>query len=208
MVETKPTIFIVDDDAAFLDSMSALLASMGFQSRLYSSGEEFLSNFPCNTPGCLILDLKLPGTDGFAVIEALATKRLPPPVIIMTGKGEVPDVVKAMRHGVVAYLQKHSVSEMALFDAIQLALNKDAEQHATFGKKQELQSRLERLTDPEMLVFNLLVEGKDQAAIARILGVSRRTADNRRAKVMSKLEVTTMPELVQLAVDANCLQWQ
>jgi two-component system response regulator FixJ len=205
-VEAQPNIFVVDDDSAFLDSLASLLGSMGFTTTCFNSGTAFIRDYSEGDASCLILDLKMPETDGLTVLDWVAKMELSPPAIILTGKGEVPDAVRAMRHGVVAYIQKQKFSEAILWDAIQQALTKDAEQRLELKRRRSRQSQLGQLTPPENLVLDLLLKGKEQTTIAEVLGISRRTVDNRRMRIFKKLGVATLPELIRFAAEAGLLR--
>jgi FixJ family two-component response regulator len=204
--EHQATVFVVDDDAAFRDSLAALLHSMGFATSCHASGEEFLDVSINGAPSCVILDLKLPTLDGFHVLEALAKRPHAPPTIIMTGVNTVPDAVRAMRLGVVSYLQKQTFSEATLWESVQQALARDAQRRAASARRAAMDAKLKNLTGPERLVLELLLRGKEQIAIAEILGISRRTVDNRRNKIMEKLDVKTLPELIAIAVEAGLVE--
>lgn len=206
-MELTATIVVVDDDTAFLDSIQALLGSMGLKCRSYTSGREFLDCIAEITAECVILDLNLPGLDGIGVIESLARSPdvLVPPIIVLTGQSDVSMAVKAMRHGVVAFLQKQSLSEASLWDAIQEAIRRHTANRELVRSRLEMQSRVDSLNASESLVLTFLLRGKDHGDIAQILGVSRRTVENRRAKLMKKLDVTNLPELIRFAMQAGLI---
>jgi FixJ family two-component response regulator len=124
-------------------------------------------------------------------------------VIVLTGHADAPAVVRVMRFGVVSFLQKHSLSETALLEAIQEALKRDAQQRSARDGRQERERRLNSLSLPEKLVLDLLIAGRGHTNIAETLGVSRRTVENRRAKIMKKLGVSTFAELIRFTVEAG-----
>lgn len=199
----QSTVWMIDNDLAYRESVSTLVHSLGFAGRPFASGHEFLQAFDERATGCVILDLKTADMDGLVVIERLAQRPLSPPVIVLTAQADVPSAVRAMRLGAVAFLQKQALSETALWEAIQQALERDEQQRAAQARREELKTRLARLTPDEMLVLLRLVKGDDHTSIAEDLDISRRTVENRRAKLMKKLAVTTFPQLIRLAVEAD-----
>lgn len=202
-VDAQPLVIVVDDDAAFLDSLRALLASMSLTVECYSSGAAFLDAFREDAAGCLILDLKLADVDGFAVLDAVCNLAGAPPVVVMTAYADPPAVVRAFRYGIVAFLQKQSLSESALWEAIQQSFALDAARRKAVAHRVEVRSRFGRLTPGERSVLDLIVDGKDQGSIAESLKVSRRTVENRMACVREKLGVRTLPDLVRLLAEAE-----
>lgn len=202
-VDSQSTIYVVDDDPAFLESLLVLIASMGFRSRGFSVGQEFLSASESLGAGCLILDMKLPDVNGLAVLEHLSRMPMAPPAIAMTAFTEVAVAVRAMQLGVVAFFQKHSLSETALWEAIHFALARDAENRANHSRRELVDGRLAKLSEPERQVLDMLVRGWDHTRIAKALEISRRTVENRRAKLMKKLGVANFPQLVKLSMEAG-----
>jgi two-component system response regulator FixJ len=198
----EPTVFIVDDDPAFLESLSVLIGSMGLQTRTFSSPDEYLQQFDPNAPGCLVLDVRMPKISGLALQERLAQLPLRPPIIIMTGHAEVPTALRAMRQGAVDFLQK-TFSEEELYDAIQRALAQDSENRTAYSRRDALNARFALLSTAEMQVLQQVLMGEANKRIATKLGISRRTVEDRRARLMHKLEVETLADLVRLAVEAG-----
>lgn len=197
-----PTVFIIDDDSAFSESLDLLIRSFGMQTAVFSAAEEFLQTFDPTVPGCIILDVRMPGRSGLDLQEELSKRELCPPVIIMTGFAEVPVALRAMRQGAVDFLQK-TFSETELLEAINRAVALDAERRRQYARRQELNEMMGRLTAPEQEVLDLMLEGKPNKSIASTLGVSVRTVEDRRARIMKKLSVDTLAELVRLAVEAG-----
>jgi two-component system response regulator FixJ len=178
---------------------------MGFKPLPFGDGAEFMRSFDGNVPCCVIVDLKLPDVDGLAMIDGLRQFRIPPPVIVLTGRGDVRSAVQAHRRGVVAYLEKHTLSETSLWEAIQDAFARDAEQRAAHARQDGLKSRLQSLTAGELQVFELLAKGHDHTTISEELGVSRRTVENRRSKLMKKLKVDNFADLIALAIEVGVI---
>jgi two-component system response regulator FixJ len=201
-MNAEPTVYIVDDDPAFLESLSVLIGSMGLVTKTFSSPDEYLQQFDPNAPGCLILDVRMPKISGLALQERLAQLPLGPPIIIMTGHAEVPTALRAMRQGAVDFLQK-TFSEAELYDAIQRALAQDVEFRSKYSRRDALNARFAQLSPAEMQVLQQVLLGEANKRIASKLGISRRTVEDRRARLMHKLEVETLADLVRLAVEAG-----
>lgn len=198
------SVHIVDDDPTDLSSTAQIVARLGFPTVCYADCEEFLRLFEKQSAGCIILELRMGGGHGFCVLESLSKHQLSPPVIILTREADVQSVVRAYQiTKVVAFLQKKSLSEIALLEAIQSALALDEQRRDGHARRRDLESRLQQLTEPELDVLRLLLNGADHGKISAELEVSRRTVENRRAKIMKKLGASCFPELVRIALDAG-----
>jgi two-component system, LuxR family, response regulator FixJ len=201
-MSTEPTVFIVDDDPAFLESLSLLITSLGLKTKTFPSPEAYLQSFDPAAPGCLILDVRMPKMSGLAVQESLAKLPVCPAIIIMTGHAEVPTALRAMRQGAVDFLQK-TFSEAELCEAIQRAIAQDAATRAAYGHQQSLSTRFALLSDAERQVLTMVLRGSANKTIASSLHISRRTVEDRRARMMEKLRVETLADLVRLAIEAG-----
>jgi FixJ family two-component response regulator len=201
----KPTVFIVDDDAAFLDSISALVSSLGMPVEAFASVEELLGAFDPARPGCLLLDIHFPSSDGTSIQEHFSQSGIDLPVIIISGTFDASKAVRAMRYGAVAFLQKANFAESELLEAIQTAIAKDDERRHRRRQKARIAECVASLTEPELQVLKSLLKGDSHANIATSLDISRRTVENRRAKIFRKLEVDTLPQLIQIAHLAGLL---
>jgi two-component system, LuxR family, response regulator FixJ len=201
-MSSEPTVFIVDDDGAFRESLSVLILSMGYPSETYASGEAFLAAFDENRPGCIILDVRMPNESGLAVQEKLTKFPLCPPVIILTGHAEVPLALRAMRQGAIEFLQK-TFTEGELREAIQRAMTLDADNRKAHARKREVAEKLALLARPELDVLELVLAGHPNKNIASILNISQRAVEDRRSRVMKKVEVESLPELVRFAIEAG-----
>jgi FixJ family two-component response regulator len=175
-----------------------LLRAAGHEVRGYPSAGEFLLAQPANTPGCVVLDVHLPGPSGLDVQEALARREDALPIIFLTGHGDIAMTVRAMKAGAVDFLTK-PVERAALLDAVCNALARDAANRAVREEDGIVQARVESLTSRERAVFNLVVAGKLNKQIASELGNSERTVKAHRAQVMEKLQVSSLAELVRVA---------
>jgi FixJ family two-component response regulator len=195
-------VFIVDDNREFAESLSALIGSTGLHTQCFNSAAEFLQQYDPKQPGCLILDVRMPNTSGLALQAHLSKLPYHPPVVIMTGHAEVPTALRAMRQGAIDFLQK-TFTEEELFDAVYRALDADCKNRATFERHAQLTSRFSRLTVPERDVLAHVLRGTANKAIAADLKISRRTVEDRRARLMHKLEVESVAELVRMAIEAG-----
>lgn len=202
LVDSQPTVFIVDDDVDYLPTITKIVTSMGFAPEPYRSGDDFLAAFDLNRPGCLVIDIQFADRDGMALLEQLASEPIAPPAIILTNSTAIPPIVQASRLGVEAYLQKHCFAQTTLWESIQSAFARDAIQRAAYCRRCELLDRMALLNPRERVVLDLLVEGLDHKRIADDLGVSRRTVENRRARIMEKLGADTFPKLIAMAIEA------
>lgn len=194
----QPLIHIVDDDESLRGALQRLLSAAGYRAKTYASAGEFLLEPPGDAPGCLLLDLRLPGPSGLDLQEALARHGIGLPVIFLTGHGDLATGVRAMKAGAVDFLTK-PVEREPLFAAIARALELDAAQRAVRGAERELQARFAQLTSREREVFGLVVAGRLNKQIASQLGIAERTVKAQRAQVMAKLGAANAAELGRIA---------
>jgi len=194
----RPEVFIVDDDVSVRTALTRLIASAGHTSRAFSSAREFLDSHCYLQPGCLVLDLRLPDLDGLELHERLQASGSPVPVIFMTGFGDIPTSVRAIKSGAVDFLPK-PVADETLLAAIDTALAEEARQRADRVEVQELNRRFELLTPRERDVFRLVLAGRLNKQIARELGISEKTVKVHRGRVMSKMGARRVAQLVQFA---------
>jgi two-component system response regulator FixJ len=187
MTELKPTVFIVDDDRGVLDSLKFLMRSVGLYAETYQSAQEFLGAFDLERPGCLVLDV--------AMGSSL-------PVIFITAHGDVPMAVQAVKAGAVDFVQK-PFRDQELIDKIQSALQQDAQLRRQIADRADITQRIESLTPRELEVMHLVVEGKPNKVIAHSLGISQRTVEIHRSRVMEKMRAESVPHLVQMVIRAG-----
>jgi FixJ family two-component response regulator len=197
-----PIVFIVDDDQSYRESLVAFISSMKLKSRVFNDGQEYLNQFDPHVPGILILDIRMPNFGGFAILEQLAKQPLCLPSIILTGFADVSTAVRAMQLGAFDFLQK-TISHSELREVIERAIVLDAEKRREFSQRLAVQARLARLSRPERDVLDMVIAGCPNKVIASKLGVSRRTVEDRRARMMEKVEVDSLPKLVRFAIDAD-----
>jgi two-component system, LuxR family, response regulator FixJ len=199
-MKNNPLVLVVDDDSGVRNAMRALLKSVGLNAALYPSAQEFLATFDPNQPGCLVLDIRMPGMSGLELQQELNLRGAVIPVIFMSGHADIPMAVEAMQHGAFDFLQK-PFRDQDLLDRIQRAIVKDGERRLALGERSRIQAYLESLTDREREVLDLLTLGKQNKAIAQDLGVSPRTIEIHRARVMEKMDAQSVAELVRMMLD-------
>jgi len=199
--EKQPTVFIVDDDPAIRFAMQALMDSVNIDHEIYASGDEFLQGVDDHRAGCLVLDIRMPGLGGLELQDELIKRGSTLPIIFITGHGDVPMAVDAMQKGAVDFIQK-PFRDQDLLDRIREALKTDQERREEQQKHAEVAERLARLTNREREVFDLVVTGKPNKVIAYELGVSQRTVEIHRARVMEKMQARSLADLVKMHMTA------
>jgi RNA polymerase sigma factor (sigma-70 family) len=190
-------VYLVDDDPAVLKMLQALVATIGVDARPFSSAKEFLAAYRPKPCECLVCDLRMPDIDGMGLQKRLKAMDAAPPIIFLTGFAEVNIAVEAMRHGAFDFLEK-PFSAQALLGKIQSALEVSRVQYAKWLERQALQARIDLLTPRERGVIRHVVDSKSSREIAEHLGLSVRTVENHRTRIMEKLHVESTVELVKL----------
>jgi FixJ family two-component response regulator len=197
MSQVEPTVFIVDDDPAVLKSLSRLLRATRFTVVTFGSPQEFLEQHDPHTPGCLVLDVAMPGLNGLELQEALRVKGSAIPIIFLTGHGDIPMSVQAMKGGALDFLTK-PVRDEDLLKAVEAALEKDRVERQSRAELDDIQERLATLTPRESEVLTHVVSGQLNKQIANDLGTVEQTIKVHRARVMEKMKVNSVAELVRL----------
>ena len=204
MPPSSPTVFVVDDDRSFLTSVARLLRASGFAVRTCSSAAEFFSQLPPDAAGCVVVDLQMPGMSGLALQEALARTPNPLPLVFLTGHGEVPDAVRAVRRGAEDFLAKRAPKQ-ELLDAVKRALARDARERAERARVQALRARIEALTERDREVLQHVLRGQLNKQIAADLGIDERSVKRHRTTITTKLGVHSVAELTKLWIEAGML---
>lgn len=198
-MKTKaPTVFIVDDDPSHRDSLQFLLESAGLETKGFSSARDFLDGADPDTPGCILLDVKMPGMSGLDLQKELADRSISLPIIFITGHGTVPMSVRAMKAGAVDFLQK-PFDEQDLFQAIDHAMERDRQARLKTENLKEIRDLIDSLSPREYQVFTLLVSGMLNKQVAYTLGITERTIKAHRRRVMEKMQADSLADLVRYA---------
>ncbi len=196
MTGHEPTILIVDDDASIRKGLSRLMISMGWKAKTFASAREFLDQGAPASPGCLLLDVRLPGLSGLDLQTELTNRNIEIPIIFMTGHGDIPMTVKAMQGGAVDFLTKPFADD-ELLSIIRKALQVDLRHQVDRTEKAALQRRFQLLTPREQEVLLLVVKGLMNKEIAAVLGAALKTVKVHRGRVMKKMGVLSLAELVR-----------
>jgi len=193
----KDVVFIVDDDPAVLKALTRLMQSAGFEARPFGAADEFLKAYEPRAGGCIVLDLSMPGRDGLAIQDALAERGSELPVIFLTGHGDVPRSVRAMKGGAVDFLSK-PIDDEVLLRAVRDALRADGERRGGREERERVRERLATLTERERQVLDGVVAGKLNKQIAGALGIAEKTVKVHRGRVMEKMGATSVADLVRM----------
>lgn len=198
MTEQNPTVFVADDDESVRRSLERLIRSVGLNVETFTSAKEFLDTDRSDEPSCLVLDVRMPGMSGLDLQGELITEGYSMPIIFVTGHGDIPMSVRAMKAGAVDFLQK-PFSDQDLLDAIHRAIDKDRRSRQERVEVSEIQRRVDSLTPREREVFALVVKGRLNKQIAYELGLSEKTVKVHRPRVMEKMQAESLADLVRLA---------
>ena len=202
MKEHLPVVYIVDDDEAVRGSLRLLLKSVGLTPSAMGSAREFLAKYDPLQPGCLVLDVRMPEMSGLELQEQLNLQGAIIPVIFITGHGDVPMAVEAMQAGAFDFLQK-PFRDQDLIDRIQRALEKDRSNRSALTERNTIRDRLESLTPREREVLTMVTSGKANKVMASDLGVSQRTVEIHRSRVMEKMGASSLAQLVRMVMDLD-----
>ena len=198
----SPTVFVVDDDEAMRDSLAQLLESAGMRVEAHADGSRFLAAYDADRSGCLVLDMAMPGMSGLEVQAELKARGLEIPIVFLTGHGDIPMAVEAVKAGAVDFLEK-PVQGAVLIERVQRALKFDEEWRKTQAHIQDIHLRYARLSKREKEAMALTVSGLTSKEIAKELGISSRTVEVHRTHVMHKMGAANVAELVNMAACCN-----
>ena len=199
MPENDEKVFIVDDDHAVRDSLCLLLKSVGIGAQAFESGDEFLNAYASDWKGCILLDIRMPGISGMEVQRRLVDQNCTLPIIFITGHGDIPMAVEAMHLGAYDFVQK-PFHDQELLDRVQQALSSQRQQQDEIALKRKVQEKYDNLTPREKEVMGDVVRGHANKVIAMDLELSQRTVEIHRARVMEKMQVRSLAELVRLSL--------
>lgn len=196
---TEPTVFIVDDDQAVARSLRWLIETVGLKVSTFASAQAFLDGYDASKHGCLVLDVRMPGMSGLELQERLVAQRIHVPIIFITGHGDVQMAVRAVQAGAFDFVEK-PFNDQDLLDRIQKAIVFDAKQRGKDLQQAQLRALFASLTPREREVLDLVVEGKSNKAIANSFGLSAKTVEVHRAKMMEKMQARSVADLVKMAM--------
>ena len=196
------TVFLVDDDVSVRDSLSLLLSLKGLRTQVFASAESFLDTYRDDWRGCLITDLRMPGMSGLELQRALVQRGVALPVVVLTAHGDVGATRAALKHGAFDFLEK-PVDDDVLVDVLMNALRSDAQRHAQVAAEADTRARIDRLTPRERDVLGLLAEGLQNRDIALRLGISPRTVEVYKARMMEKLHCRSLADAIRISLDTR-----
>lgn len=195
----QPAVYIVDDDPDMRDLLRWLLKTVGLRARTYASAAEFLGDLDRDGPGCLLLDVRMPGMSGLDLFEELVARGDARPVLFITAYADVPMAVRALKSGAVEFVEK-PFNRQTLLEKVQRAIKDDADRRGRIAARGELRARFDRLTDKEREVLELIEQGRPNKEIAVRLGITPRAVELRRSGLMRKLGASSLIELLRLTV--------
>lgn len=202
VMSEEQTVFVVDDDAAVRDALSWLIKSVGLKVETFGSAQEFLEKLNPKRGGCVVLDVRMPGMSGLELQEKLTADQVTLPVIIVTGHGDVPMAVRAVKAGAFDFIEK-PFNDQVLLDRIQQALKRQVETRKVEEQRGEVAVRLNTLTPREKEVLHMVVSGNPNKVIAAQLGISCRTVEIHRGRVMEKMKADSLSELVRMGLTSG-----
>ncbi len=200
--ETDPSqcVYLVDDDPQIRIAMQALLDSVGLRNEVFASADDFLKKESEHHAGCLVLDIRMPGLGGLELQDELIARKNTLPIIFITGHGDVPMAVEAMQKGAIDFIQK-PFRDQELLDCIHKAMKSDLERRDVLERRSKVENCLSALTNRERQVLDLVVTGKPNKIIAYELGVSQRTVEIHRSRVMEKMQARSLADLVRMHLE-------
>jgi len=202
MVKTEPVVFVVDDDKEVRKSLGQLIEAVGFNVGTFASGQELLDSFDFDCPGCLVLDVRMPGMSGLRLQDKLSENRNRLPVIFITGHGDVSTATEAFKGGAVDFIEK-PFSDQKLLDSINKAIETSLENYSTQIEVADIQQRMDALTPREREVLEGVVGGKTNKAIALELELSPKTVDFHRCNILEKMGVNSAVQLTRVVMKAT-----
>jgi RNA polymerase sigma factor (sigma-70 family) len=204
MTVADPIVFVVDDDPAMRESLRWLIESIGLTVRTHATAREFLDSYDPTSVGCLVLDVRMPGLSGLELQDRLASRGTLLPIIMITGYAEVPMAVRAMKAGAIDFIEK-PFSDQDLLDRVRYAIELSQRAYAEQAERAEICARVSRLTHREREVCDRVIAGKSNKMIATELGLSAKTVEVHRARLMEKLQAETLADLVRLTMLAEAI---
>lgn len=202
MNDASQMVFLIDDEPSVLKALARVIGATGFRTASFSSPQSFLEQYEPAARGCIVLDVSMPGFTGLELQQALIEKNCSLPIVFLTGRGDIPTSVRAMKHGAVDFLTK-PVDDNDLIAAVDRALAREATDHVRRAQITELQMRFSTLTSREQEVLGHVIAGRLNKQIAAVLGTTEKTVKVHRARVMEKMQAQSLAELVRLSGTAG-----
>ncbi len=197
MMDVPGTVFLIDDDPGVRDSLALLLSLKGLSAQLFANAESFLGSYQPDQPGCVLTDLRMPGMTGLELQGALRERGLDVPVVVLTAHGDVATARAALKNGAFDFLEK-PIDDVMLLEVLHNALRVDRERRAAVTARSSSDRRMERLTEREREILSLLAAGHQNREIAAQLGISPRTVEVHKARIMEKLECRSLADLIRM----------
>ncbi len=204
-MNNEPSVFIVDDEEPIRSALALLMESVGLKSESFSSAQEYLDQFDATKPGCLILDVRMPGLSGLDLQGRLGAEKIHPPIIIITGHGDVPMAVRAVTAGAVDFIEK-PFNNQSMLDNVHRAIEQDAKQRGESSRLQDVEQRYDDLTPREKEVLQCVIDGKRNKIIASEMNISQSTVEAHRSKVMEKMKANTLSDLMRMSLLLKLIQ--
>lgn len=201
----QPIIFIIDDDEQVRNALILLMESVGLAVESYASAQDFLNNFDVTKAGCIILDVRMPGMSGLDLQARLTAEKIHPPIIIITGHGDVPMAVRAVTAGAVDFIEK-PFNNQSMLDSVHKAIEVDAVQRGESSRLQDIETHYNTLTPREKEVLLSVIEGKRNKVIAYDMNISQSTVEAHRSKVMDKMSAGSLSDLMRMAISLKLIQ--
>ncbi len=199
MSDHEPTVFVVDDDEPVRDAIAMLLDTVDLPCETFASAQDFLDTYDASRTGCLVLDIRMPGMSGLELHEHLLELQAPVPIVFITGHGDIPMAVEAMKRGALDFIRK-PFRDQELLDRIQEALSVDEAQRAEYAGLEQVRAKVASLTPREKEVFLRVADGQANKVVAIDLGISERTVEIHRSQVMQKTGARTLADLVRMKI--------
>ncbi len=201
----QPIIFIIDDDEQVRNALILLMESVGLAVESYASAQDYLDSFDVTKAGCIILDVRMPGMSGLDLQARLAAEKIHPPIVIITGHGDVPMAVRAVSAGAVDFIEK-PFNNQSMLDSVHKAIEVDAVQRGESSRLQDIETHYNTLTPREKEVLQSVIEGKRNKVIAYDMNISQSTVEAHRSKVMDKMSAGSLSELMRMAISLKLIQ--
>lgn len=201
----QPIIFIIDDDEQVRNALILLMESVGLIVESYASAQGYLDSFDVAKAGCIILDVRMPGMSGLDLQARLSAEKIHPPIIIITGHGDVPMAVRAVSAGAVDFIEK-PFNNQSMLDSVHKAIEVDAIQRGASSRLQDIETHYNTLTPREKEVLQSVIEGKRNKVIAYDMNISQSTVEAHRSKVMDKMSATSLSDLMRMAISLKLIE--